>query len=576
MAHASSTAQEFLRIPDSELDDLFRRSPAGRIPVGDGEGTFIIAPASPVAAAAASLARRVAWQGKIFDSGTGTLRNKVGPLGTPAIAAKVYYGPSRFDANEAIILDYSGTSRVARWIRDEIREVAPGVFLGMVYWSNHRILKFALDFTHAKGDGPTPYQSAVTVRAPLRPGTSAEALQELARLQSAAPPITGIFDALQNVHFARVLVIPDGEDLSGRPIPASLVYAADVDGPARRHLHDLGTAGAEFTDSVFRHCEGFPQAPAAGARLAWLRRHQVRTGAYYVNTVGRGVQQVRGEAHLHEALEDILDQRRNELGVLPPAQIHRILRDEIRSRTDLAFALSRARSLPLLRRYSEKARLAAVLLLLIAFSPVLVIAVVGGLLAIRWREIRDWVATERPDPAAVRILRAQEDSPTANPFAAFGVIKAGRLRQASTIVAVWSLDAAARHVFNRGSLAGVTSIHFARWVFLDEHRRMAFLSIYDGSLESYMDDFIDKVAWGLNAVFSNGQGYPRTRFLLLDGARNEQAFKNYLRRHQLTVPLRYSAYPQLTAVNIENNARIRQGLTRELDDKEAQLWLARL
>jgi hypothetical protein len=421
-----------------------------------------------------------------------------------------------------------------------------------------------------------PYQSAVTIRAPLRPGPSAETLLDLARLQSTTPPVTSIFDGLQNVHFARVFVVPDAEDLDGRPIPASLVYAADVDGPAHQHLHDLGTDGAEFTDSVFRHCEGFPQTPATGARLAWLRRHQVQTGAYYVNTVGRGVQQVRDEARLHEALEDIVDQRRSELEVLPPAQIHRILRDEVRGRTDLAFAVGRAQSVPLLRRYGERARLAAVLLLLIVFSPAVVIAAVGGLLAIRWREMRDWVSAERPDPEAVRILRAQEDSPTANPFAAMGVIKAGRLRRTSTMVAVWSIDAAARHVYNRGSLAGVTTIHFARWVFLDEHRRMAFLSIYDGSLESYMDDFIDKVAWGLNAVFSNGQGYPRTRFLLLEGARNEQAFKNYLRRHQLTVPLRYSAYPQLTAVNIANNARIRQGLTRELDDEEARQWLALL
>ena len=65
-----------------------------------------------------------------------------------------------------------------------------------------------------------------------------------------------------------------------------------------------------------------------------------------------------------------------------------------------------------------------------------------------------------------------------------------------------------RHVFNRGNLAGVKTIHFARWVFLDGKRRVFFASNYDGSLESYMDDFIDKIAWGLNIVFSNGFGYP--------------------------------------------------------------------
>jgi hypothetical protein len=421
-----------------------------------------------------------------------------------------------------------------------------------------------------------PYQSAVTIRAQLCPGTPAERLHELSRHQPPPPSMALAFDRMQNVHSARVFMIPEAEEPSGRPISASIIYAADVDGPVRRHLHDLGMVCGEFTDLIFSQCEGYPEVPDTHSRVAWLRRHQVPSSAYYVNTVGRGAQQIRDETRLREALGDIIDQRRSDLECLPAAQIHRILRDEVRGRTDLAFSVRRARGLPPLRRYGEMIRLAVLLLLLVLLSPVLLITVVTGLLAIRWREMHDWVSTERPDPEAVRGLRAQEDNAAANPFAAVGVVKAGRLRRTSTAASVWAIDAASRHIYKRGSLTGVKTIHFARWIFLDEHRRMAFLSVYDGSLESYMDDFIDKVAFGLNAVFSNGVGYPRTRFLVLDGARDEQSFKNYLRRHQEAVPLAYSAYPQLTAANIENNARIREGLTRELNDEEARLWLARL
>ena len=102
-------------------------------------------------------------------------------------------------------------------------------------------------------------------------------------------------------------------------------------------------------------------------------------------------------------------------------------------------------------------------------------------------------------------------------------------------------------MFTRADLAGVKTIHFARWIVLDDGRRVIFTSNYDGSLESYMDDFIDKVALGLNASFSNGVGYPRTRFLFFDGARREQEFKDYLRRHQIPTQVWYSAYPHLTA-----------------------------
>jgi hypothetical protein len=147
MTDTAMTARRLLRTPGPDLDDLYRRSPTGRIPAGDSNGSFIIAPGSPFAGAAAGIVRLTVWKGKIFDSGAGALRNKVGPLGTPAVAAKVAYGPSRFDGRRSIIIDYSRTSRVARCIRDEIREVAPGVFLGMAYWNRHRFLRFVLDLT---------------------------------------------------------------------------------------------------------------------------------------------------------------------------------------------------------------------------------------------------------------------------------------------------------------------------------------------------------------------------------------------------------------------------------------------
>ncbi|CAM5662633.1 hypothetical protein SCANM63S_04368 [Streptomyces canarius] len=136
------------------------------------------------------------------------------------------------------------------------------------------------------------------------------------------------------------------------------------------------------------------------------------------------------------------------------------------------------------------------------------------------------------------------------------------------------MDYGVRHVFDRGNLAGVKTIHFARWLFVDGKRRVIFASNYDGSLESYMDDFIDKVAWGLNAVFSNGRGYPRVRWLVLDGAGDEQAFKNYLRCHQVPTQVWYSAYDTSTAHDLDTNARIRAGLFGDLGPAETEAWLA--
>jgi hypothetical protein len=140
-------------------------------------------------------------------------------------------------------------------------------------------------------------------------------------------------------------------------------------------------------------------------------------------------------------------------------------------------------------------------------------------------------------------------------------------------VALRGLDLASRHVFNHGSLAGVKTIHFAHWTKLDSGRRLIFASNYDGTVKSYNDDFIDKVWWGLNLVFSNGVGWPKTVLLIWGGAQDEQAFKYYLRRHQIPTQVWYSAYPDLTAVNIDNNAKIRAGLVGSMSSEEAEQWL---
>ncbi len=106
---------------------------------------------------------------------------------------------------------------------------------------------------------------------------------------------------------------------------------------------------------------------------------------------------------------------------------------------------------------------------------------------------------------------------------------------------------------------------------------MFFASNYDGSLESYMDDFINKVAFGLNLVFSNGVSYPETDYLVLRGAQREQQFKHYLHRRQVPTDVWYRAYPGLTTADLARNARIRKGLERtDMSDDEIRRWLAEI
>jgi hypothetical protein len=130
----------------AELDRLFADSPAGEIPDGEARGTAIVAPGTTYSAEIAQFINHFGWQGKTFDAKHGTLRNRILPFGLNAIIAKVYKGSSWLDGKECIVLDYSETSLVAHWIRDEIRQIGPRRYLGKVYWNKSRLIDFALEF----------------------------------------------------------------------------------------------------------------------------------------------------------------------------------------------------------------------------------------------------------------------------------------------------------------------------------------------------------------------------------------------------------------------------------------------
>jgi hypothetical protein len=139
-------AQQLLDMSQQQLDDLFRSSPAGDIPSGEAEGTAIIAPGTVYSLPIAKIINFFNWQGKVFDPEKGELKNKITTFGVEAIVAKVAKGNSWLDGKECIVLDYSQTSLVAHWIRDEIRLISPNFYLGKVYWDKDRLIDFCLKF----------------------------------------------------------------------------------------------------------------------------------------------------------------------------------------------------------------------------------------------------------------------------------------------------------------------------------------------------------------------------------------------------------------------------------------------
>jgi hypothetical protein len=426
-----------------------------------------------------------------------------------------------------------------------------------------------------------PRQAPVTVRAPVVPARRGDVDDALRTESEAGAPDRSASAGLglagrPDVHFARLFVLEATRLSTGEHVPATLVYMADVDGTVADHLRDLATTATDVVDTLFGACEGYPADPSHGTRMAWLLAHTLTPAARYVHHAGRTVSQVRDETRLRTSLRWMLD--RGEVAVTGPAVG---LRDRLRaaflSRADSDWAAKAPATRSLAEEVEDSLHLYAGLAAAALLSPVVVPAAVVWLLLVRRLELADTQEDGVPDQAHVDEVRRYEDVGAQNPFTAVGEVKPGLVRHVTMRVALAGLDFANRHAFARDDLAGVDSIHFARWVLLDGDRRLVFASSYDGSLESYMDDFISRLSWGINLVFSNGVGFPRARWLVLGGSRDEIRYKHYLRRHQVATPVFYSAYPRLTARNLDDSSHVRAGLaSRSTHEEGAARWLSLL
>jgi hypothetical protein len=426
-------------------------------------------------------------------------------------------------------------------------------------------------------------QDHFLVVAPVRAGQESP-LRALLHSMNAEPGVADPgnlivpFARFERLHFVRLMLLDDalqadlrihGEE--PRRLPTCLAFMGDCDGPAGTMLADLAERAGPGLSRIFGHCEGFTRSADL---LAWMRARTRPSAASFVNWVGRSVRQIGEESALQRALAARVPRR----PLAAPGDAERVRRELAAwIATEIGagrLALTPEPPTPLGWRIEKLAHALAVPLVAIVALPFLIVAAPFLAWLLRRRETEDPEFCPRPLAADLETLQELEDRGITNQYTAIGAVKPGRFRRWLLTVLLVLTDYACKQIFTRGFLARVQTIHFAHWFFFDDKTRVVFVSNYDGSHQGYMDDFINKVGWGLNLLFSNGVGWPRTRWLVHGGSRIEQKFKYYQRRHQLPTQVWYKAYPGLALVELKRNHRIREGLEQAtMSDAQALAWL---
>ena len=389
------------------------------------------------------------------------------------------------------------------------------------------------------------------------------------------------FGRLEDLHFARFVILEDqtlddittAYGLPRRDYPTYLAFLGDFDGDAGRFLKKLVDQAGDGLRRIFSFCEDFrPDSDL----LRWIKDHEHRPATMYVNWAGRTMLQIREEDALRNAIQVFLQEKASSLHGQSPSAMHAAIEAFVRSEVVAGrLRLTSPEPTPVMERLRNLLHLLGVPLVLLFFTPLILLYLPFFIFQLRRREKHDLEIAPLVDPNHARRLAELEDHDVTNQFSALGSFKPGLFRRWTAVFFLWLVQYTTRHIYNRGHLARVPSIHFARWVFLDNKKRLIFCSNYDGSLESYMDDFINKVSFGLNLVFSNGIGYPKTNWLVFKGAKDEQRFKNFIRRHELATEVWYNGHPGLTNFDLRRNALIRQGLeSQTMADGEIKKWLS--
>lgn len=421
-----------------------------------------------------------------------------------------------------------------------------------------------------------------------------------------------LFERTKNIHYLRWLIIDDKESGKDHTIffkeddnhQPKLIFSSNVDGSIKNHLKELSDdKESELIDRIYSCCKGYPEEGMRNniSRNNYFKKHLVKTSAFYQGSPRRTLIQILNEKKLRNYLKRKLDSRDWES--MSPKEIHRFLKRKVMKKKKFQW-LKTPFYMPVINWFN----MFWFAIITLALLPLIIIWV---LIVQFFYERKDEHFTKTRsdlDPDRIKVLEEYEDLGTKkkdraggtvkdlppvyyqNQFSQLVEMKPGFVRLLTFKAMMLLARILISNIFVKGKLMGIPTIHFARWVLFDDNKRVLFFSNFDGSWQQYLGDFIDESGWGLTGIFSNTKVFPKSRFLgftgfggmakkkfiinskylFPGGAYDEEHFLAWSRNSELSTQIWYSAYPELSIKNVNNNSRLRVLFSKNLSEKGAR------
>ena len=150
----------------------------------------------------------------------------------------------------------------------------------------------------------------------------------------------------------------------------------------------------------------------------------------------------------------------------------------------------------------------------------------------------------------------------ASEFTVYCKIKPGHAEELREILAK---IASVRSTRGRAALQDIGTLHDARFVIFDDDTRLMFASVFDGSWDTYIDDFATTtVADNFAAVFAHAEGFPGL---------SDPNVKDWFVSQQEPALNFTTSYPDLTVKQIWKDQRVNEAFQAVLDTPEFRAML---
>lgn len=329
------------------------------------------------------------------------------------------------------------------------------------------------------------------------------------------------FQATPSTHFARWVVL--APYLNNGP---RLLFSCWYDGTLDDYLRELVANLGDGMDQIWSYCEGYtPGCATDAARFhSFIKQYMITPGFFSPQIFlcafpGVSAQRIQNCIQLRSAFENILD------GVQSQPWLQQIAR--LLPLHPPVAAVPSTNSKSWLSDFTEKAI--------------------------------NWVVGVHPgavEPNSIvqtkQELFQAEDIVVQNQMTIVSEIKPQILPRIALRIAL--LVGHMNRPTQFGTFSNLSTIHFARWIIIDNGRNLLFESNYDGSWESYIDDFGDLASLGMNALWGNCIGFPK------GGSLDIEAFKKVIRDHQHPAQVFYSAYPDETISNVYKDLKVSEAI----------------